>query len=173
MLTDRFSWIGEPLYASQLEDALNKHIPKVFGGVWAKDQLPTLEPTHYPVVYVVNTDNHNRPGKHWTVFVCQKNQCDFFDSYGCPPDIYGKEFADFSQRYGTFKHQPRWLQGLTSVVCGHYCLFYLCHRFHLPTCHALSIFKQNRFENDQFVHAWTHDHFPSLTFANGQKCQNY
>ncbi|ESO93995.1 hypothetical protein LOTGIDRAFT_153473 [Lottia gigantea] len=42
-------------------------------------------------------DNHNkRPS--------EENHCDFFDSYGCPPELYGKDFADFAQRQGPVRH---------------------------------------------------------------------
>ncbi|ESP04468.1 hypothetical protein LOTGIDRAFT_170713 [Lottia gigantea] len=171
--TAKYWWIGKPLYTAQLEEGLGCHIPEQFEGVLARNQLQTLKPTHYPMAYVVNTDDEDQPGKHWTVFVCEENHCDFFDSYGCPPELYGKDFADFAQRQGPVRHNSQWIQGLQSVVCGHYCLFYLCHRFHVPTSKALSVFKSNLTENDRLVHAWTHDHFPCLRFEDGQTCRRF
>ena len=172
MPTDRFWSIGKPLYTSQIQQALRTHCREIFGVVLAKNQLRGLRPPRYPAIYVVNTDNEDQPGTHWTVFVCEEKSCYFFDSYGCPPEVYGKEFADFVRQQNV-NHQPRWIQGLTSAVCGHYCLFYLCHRFHMPTNNALSLFTNRRQENDQYVHQWFHDHFPNVTFPDGQTCQSF
>ena len=50
---------------------------------------------------------------------------EFFDSYGFPPEVYGME--DYILRNVTM-HNDLPLQGITSDVCGDYCLFYLLHR---------------------------------------------
>ena len=165
------SWIGEPLSTVQLENALSQHLPKcVFGGVLASNQLADVKPSHYPKAYVVNTDDETKPGRHWTVFVCEEpGQVSFFDSYGCPPEVYGSDFRRFV-RHQNVNHQPRWIQGLNSFVCGHYCLFYLCHRFHVPTPHALSMFGSVYQENDRLILLWTRDHFSILPSEKGQTC---
>ena len=50
---------------------------------------------------------------------------EFFDSYGFSPEVYGME--DYILRNVTmYSDLP--LQGITSDVCGDYCLFYLLHR---------------------------------------------
>ncbi|ESO87930.1 hypothetical protein LOTGIDRAFT_175928 [Lottia gigantea] len=171
--TAKFWWIGKPLYTSQLEEGLACHIPEQFAGVLARNQLQTLQPTRYPSAYVVNTDDAGQPGKHWTVFVCEKDHCDFFDSFGCSPEVYGQDFADFARRQGPLRHNTRRIQGNQSSVCGHYCFFYLCHKFHEPSPHALSVFQSNLTENDCLVHAWAHHHFPCLSFEDGETCLGF
>ena len=50
---------------------------------------------------------------------------EFFDSYGFPPEVYGME--DYILRNVTMYNDLP-LQGITSDVCGDYCIFYLLHR---------------------------------------------
>ena len=50
---------------------------------------------------------------------------EFFDSYGFPPEVYGME-GYILRNLTTYNDLP--LQGITSDVCGDYCLFYLLHR---------------------------------------------
>ncbi|KAK6184395.1 hypothetical protein SNE40_006876 [Patella caerulea] len=172
--TDKSSQIGEALSNRQLTRALEKHLPaNVFGGVWARNHLDILRPTSYPKAYVINTDDEDQPGRHWTVFVCEgPDHITFFDFYGCPPDVYGEAFRRFVQDL-QLHYQPRWIQGLESVVCGHYCLYYLCHRFHVPSPHALSVFGHVYRVNDILVEQWARDHFPDLQKdqKKGQRCR--
>ena len=49
----------------------------------------------------------------------------FLDNYGFPPEVYGME--DYILRNVTMYNDLP-LQGITSDVCGDYCLFYLLHR---------------------------------------------
>ena len=105
---DKLSWIGKPLSTGQLDAALGQHLPtSVFGGVLASNQLPDVRPQQYPTAYVVNTDDDRKPGKHWTVFVCERpGLLSFFDSYGCPPEVYGVHFQRFVKDQRVV-HQPR------------------------------------------------------------------
>ena len=53
------------------------------------------------------------------------DESEFFDSYEFPPETY--DMDEYVLRESTyFNDKP--LQGLTSDVCGDYCLFYLLHR---------------------------------------------
>ena len=174
MPTARSSPIGEPLSNRQLTRALKHHLPPyVFGGVWARNHLDSLRPSTYPVAYVVNTDDEHRPGQHWTVFVCERpGHLTFFDSYGCSPDVYGKAFRRFVRDH-TLHYSDTWIQGLDSAVCGHYCLYYLCHRFHVPSPRAFSVFGPVFRLNDVLVEQWTRDHFDQLLAEKneGQRCR--
>ena len=53
------------------------------------------------------------------------DESEFFDSYGFPHETY--DMDEYVLRESTyFNDKP--LQGLTSDVCGDFCLFYLLHR---------------------------------------------
>ena len=106
----------------QLKRALerNPDTKKIFGGVFAADELPKTIDT-FPYGFVANTDPSTEPGTHWVSFYFpSRDKGEFFDSYGCPPEYYG------------FKRMDTWnsrkLQSSWSEVCGQYCIFYLYHK---------------------------------------------
>ena len=74
----------------QLERALkhNTFTKKIFVGVFAADELPTLNT--FPCGFVANTDPSTEPGTHWVAFYFpSREKGEFFDSYGHPPEHYG------------------------------------------------------------------------------------
>ena len=53
-------------------------------GVYAADRLPRVWTRSTAIV--ANTDEHNRPGKHWVAFyIDEHGHGTYFDSYGLPP----------------------------------------------------------------------------------------
>ena len=124
-----------------------------FRGVYAADQLPR-KVTQYPSAYIANTDPASMPGTHWVAFYfINKEKSEFFDSYGNPPDFYGKNFEQFlknNSSHWTFNHKT--LQSLTSKVCGQFCLFYLLHRCRrISNSNITSWFRKDRHWNDRIV----------------------
>lgn len=100
-----------------------------FLGVFAADCAPVrLTAGEYPCAYVVNTDPASAPGQHWVAFYAETpRHMEFFDSYGRHPSAYAHvrvpaTCASFIQC------NPHSFQSLRSVVCGHYCVFYLVNR---------------------------------------------
>ena len=130
-----------------------------FKGVFAKDQIP--QPT-IPGVYMFNTDPSHKPGEHWLAVYVGWDGAEYFDSYGRPPPK--GIFAKFMTKCGPSIHNPVWLQGPWTAVCGQYCLYYLLHR-----CRGYSMdtivhqFGSNLEENDRFVYDYMNKHYPSLT----------
>ena len=60
---------------------------KIFGGVFAADELPKLMNT-FPCGFVANTDPSTEPGMHWVAFYFpSREKGEFFDSYGYPLNI--------------------------------------------------------------------------------------
>ena len=96
-------------------------LASVMRGVFLSDKLPIVN--KYPLALIANTD---QPGTHWiAMYFVTPDECEFFDSYGFPPETYDvDEYVLRESMY--FNGKP--LQGLTSDVCGDYCLFYLLHR---------------------------------------------
>ena len=103
----------------QLKRALehNTFTKKIFGGVFAADELPKTFDT-FPYGFVANTDPSTEPGTHWVVFYFpSRENGEFFDSYGYPPEHYGFESYKI-ETWNKYKLQSSW-----SNVCGHYCIF--------------------------------------------------
>ena len=108
----------------QLKRALehNPSTKKIFGGVFAADELPKTFDT-FPYGFVANTDPSTEPGTHWVAFYFpSRDKGEFFDSYGYPPEHYGLESYDI-ETWNKYKLQSSW-----SNVCGQYCIFYLYHK---------------------------------------------
>ena len=113
--------------AAQIDFILTKCLRKtstLFLGVFPRDRIPTLTSVaSFPACLVVNTDPHDQPGSHWlALYILSPRQVEFFDSYGHPPSTYDIPLPPnvLSNGYD--------FQSLTSNVCGHYCIYFLCHR---------------------------------------------
>lgn len=90
------------------------------------------------------------------------DESEFFDSYGFPPETYGMD--EYVLRTSTyFNDKP--LQGLTSDVCGDYCLFYLLHRAQNVDLNTIQA-KFKRYDsqwNDAQVAQFIHSYVQSFT----------
>ena len=70
-----------------------------FAGVYACDELTSIEINKYPKSFVVNTDAMKLPGTHWIViYFNEQMKGEFFDSYGKRPIHYDKHFLDLMNR---------------------------------------------------------------------------
>ena len=84
---------------------------KTFCGVFPSDKLPQTIKT-YPCGYFLS-----------------KEEGEFFDSYGYPPNHYKSSFKNFLDKHSyDWNFNDRKLQSNWSDVCSHYCIFYLSHR---------------------------------------------
>ena len=111
----------QELWQVSLHDPI---LASVMRGVFPTDKLPVVN--QYPSALIANTDPHDQPGTHWlAMYFVTPDESEFFDSYGFPPETY--DMDEYVLRESTyFNDKP--LQGITSDVCGDYCLFYLLHR---------------------------------------------
>ena len=93
-----------------------------FAGVYACDQLTSIEISKYPKSFVVNTDPMKLPGTHWiAIYFNEKMKGESFDSYR-------KHFLDFMNRNAVeWEHNKIPLQSAFSTVCGQYCIYFLYH----------------------------------------------
>ena len=99
--------------------AEEKRIP--LNDVIAKDETKKLKKDGN---YIINLENHNQGGSHWTALILGKKNCLYCDSFGMPPPEqlylflekkYKKE-VDFSRRE---------IQDMDSTLCGYFCLEFL------------------------------------------------
>jgi hypothetical protein len=92
-----------------------------FLGVFPKDLAPNRENiTYYPTCFVLNTDPSSKPGAHWTAyFMKNQSETEFFDSYGLTPEAYDLPSYNYTL------YNKLQLQGLSTRVCGHYCIRFI------------------------------------------------
>ena len=70
---------------------------------------------------ILNIDDSEGKGTHWTCLFCKNWKCCYFDSYGlCPPIEVQSYCKDKDRYYNTFK-----IQAPNEVICGHYCIYVL------------------------------------------------
>jgi hypothetical protein len=81
---------------------------KLFGGVFANDELKKPDPKK---IYILNLQNSDESGSHWTLLYAGN----YFDSYAVAPT---KAISRFVKRYNTQSYQ-----GLSKASCGYYCLY--------------------------------------------------
>ena len=108
-------------YLATRDCLLNRH----FVGVFPSDKLPKKSPKG-PSAYIVNTDPHDKPGKHWLAIWVKDGVCEIMDSYGLPLKYYeATPLEKWTRQWKYIVTNGRALQSIRSNSCGHYCLFYL------------------------------------------------
>ncbi len=79
-------------------------------------------------VLVFNTDKRNEPGTHWIGLVLTPTRVEYFDSYGLPPHSFPDVYRELVRSKRAIIWSNTQLQGLTSTVCGDYCVLFLLLR---------------------------------------------
>ena len=95
-----------------IEDMKLSH---VFGGVYSKDQLPTLERNKFYIINLQDSDAGN--GTHWTVFFYNKPLTSiYYDSFGfiAPLPVQAK--------IKPYIYNDKEIQNYNSSTCGYYCI---------------------------------------------------
>jgi hypothetical protein len=92
---------------------INKHMLSII----MKDQVQLIKKNHY---YIINLDNENGKGTHWTALICNSNSCFYCDSYGTPPPQ--KLVQKLKRMYGEINFSDFIIQDVKSVACGYYAL---------------------------------------------------
>ena len=107
-------------YLAQQDPVLKSY----FQGVFASDQLPD-SPSKRTSAYIVNTDPHDKPGRHWIAFWTDQGICEIMDSYALPLQYYqARPLERWTKKWKYIVSNGRPLQSLAIKSCGH-CLFYL------------------------------------------------
>ena len=142
-----------PLSTTELETLAREdcQLRPHFRGVFAADRLPRASPDGG---YIVNTDPHDQPGRHWLGLWVDKTQCQVLDSYGLPPRVYDDpDLHLWLSQFATVVHSDKTLQALDSMACGHYALQFLKAQAHgMDLSQFLSLWSDTNFvENDARV----------------------
>lgn len=94
-----------------------------FRGIYMRDTLPKKILSYERGI--INLDNSNGPGTHWTAYKKAKNQVVYFDSFGNlrPP----LEVMQYFESNGPVKIYFNYnvYQDFNSFNCGHLCLKFL------------------------------------------------
>jgi hypothetical protein len=143
-------------------------------GVYARDMLPDTSSRRYPFCCVANTDPSESPGEHWiAMYFDAEGRGEFFCSYGSPP--HQRDFDRFLRRNSrNWIYNDTCLQSADSLVCGHYCIFYLYHKcLGYSMFSIVQMFSNNRRRNDHIVSKFVKERYSrniSLTAGVGQCC---
>ncbi len=101
-----------------------KYIPN-FIGVFPVNKLPTHLIS--PSSFIVNTDTHNLPGKHWLAVSYNKNKKIYvFDPFGLFYPYLLRHYLHKLPHRGTIYYNNNvMLQNIDETNCGWYCLAWL------------------------------------------------
>ena len=120
-------------------------------GVYAVDRLPMVWTRSTAII--ANTDEHDRPGRHWVAFyIDEHGRGTYFDSYGTPPHADRRFFLRLRQNSTAYQWNTRMLKGMFSQTCGQYCcvfLYYLSHGYSLKQ--FLQFFANDFNRNDELI----------------------
>jgi hypothetical protein len=140
------------LQCFQQDETLRKYST----GVHASDVLPKIE--CFPSCLIANTDPTNLPGKHWVAIFIGTDEAEFFDSYGLPP---ASNLSSYIRKYRKpVTYNGTRVQGPLSSTCGHYCLYYLCHRVRGKSMkNIVNDFCTDYSLNDLYIAEYVRQHF--------------
>ena len=101
-----------------------------FLGVFPAYKIPNLvNGWKRHAAYVVNIDTSDKPGKHWITFWHRRGgDAEYFDSYGIPLENYIDVSKHLPPTTKIVASNSKCLQSYGSVLCGHYCIFFLAFR---------------------------------------------
>lgn len=97
---------------------------KRFRGVYPKDVVGEVLRRSGSGIYVFNTHPAGMPGEHWIGISIQGNRAYYFDSYGRHPSNYPAVVRSIADLSSTIVWNDVRLQGLTTTVCGDYCVVF-------------------------------------------------
>ena len=98
-----------------------KHLGVEIIGIYAKDRLPAELKKGF---YIINLNNHNEEGSHWTAFYYNSpNYSIYFDAFGFPaPTI-------IENRIKPYIFNDRDIQAFNSTACGYFCIAFIYYLY--------------------------------------------
>jgi hypothetical protein len=135
-------------------------VSEMWNGFLAPDVVLEGTPSPpFPQLYVINTAPSFTPGEHWCVVFVFENFCEFFDSFGNPPEVFGLSNTIMQHCKHVISNSKK-LQCFSSSMCGHYCIYYVSMRARgFSTSDVLSTFTDDCRQNDDWVFDWVAQRF--------------
>lgn len=116
--------------------SLIQHFPKcddIYLGSFAHDEL-FPQTMKSPRAYIINTGTQNSPGEHWySVYIFSRNGkqiCNIFDSLGSTFNVSSAVLKSLENVDIVSKNPEIYQDGVNSVSCGIFCVWYIVHRSH-------------------------------------------
>ena len=126
-----------------------------FLGAFPYDQMPP-KPDSVVFSVILNTDPETEPGDHWIALVYKAPYFYFCDSYGRAlrdptfSSAFSTTVKNFIGKTG-HKSNTKFLQQLTSNVCGDYCVYFIQEMAKTSFARTMRVFSTNLKSNDRFV----------------------
>lgn len=108
---------------------ISKKIGLPLIGVFTKDELADIKKKDGN--YILNLNNSDQSGSHWTCFCIENNKTYYFDSFGFPGP---KELRRFNKE--EYFYSDKQIQNINSTVCGYYCIAFLIYMNGSPRTHG-------------------------------------
>lgn len=113
--------------------SVDDHTSRFFKGIVMQDTELLPHGKSDPALYILNTDVESGRGEHWCAAFFYGNNCEFFDPFGMPPDLYGFGRILKTRNFKFQLYNDVCVQSVSSICCGHHCLFFAYYR-----CRSLS-----------------------------------
>ena len=127
----------------------DKFSKKYFYSLISIDELPLTKRKLKSTAFIIKTDKRSGKGEHWlSIFYDHKSNCQFFDSLGFGPELYGMEnFLLLSSNSIQINKYP--IQSVFSEFCGYYSiLFILIRNRGISFTNFLKYFDSDTLKND-------------------------
>ena len=72
--------------------------------------------------YIINLENHNQKGSHWTTLIMTKKDCIYIDSFGQPPPQEVEDFLKKKYKKESITYNTMMIQDMNSTYCGYFCI---------------------------------------------------
>ena len=114
------------LYTDEIDDFLVDIAS--FKGAFPCDQIPVFSDNEYSII--INVDNSNLRGSHWTALTIRGNRGYYFDSFGRLYDnaSFPIDYIESLSKLCRSKKmvfQNKVLQSFHSNTCGEYCIYFI------------------------------------------------
>jgi hypothetical protein len=128
----------------------NMKLTHVFGGVYSKDQLPTLQRNKF---YIINLESSDAGrGSHWTVFFYNKPLTSiYYDSFGFIAPL------EVQEKIIEYIYNENAIQNYKSSACGYYCIAFIKFLHNKTNKEEafktfLKLFNLQTFKNDKILY---------------------
>lgn len=131
---------------------------KNFIGVFSVDNLPLHLSLTLPCCFVTNLSKSDEKGTHFVaVYISEKNQLYYFDSFGFLPPIWNKLLLQFlkpwleTNSYKLVLSRP--IQHLKSLFCGWYCVAFclVMDNKIMPIKTFVQLFEKNNLHKNDLI----------------------
>lgn len=140
--------------------------------VLAREYTPLVQYNDRNLIVASNTNTSNFSGQHWCVFYIYKIEeetvCDFYDSYGYPPEKLSIGHPYRVVNYNKEKHQSD-----DSAYCGQLCLYFCFLRLKHSFKRTLKAFRKDPEWNEKTAQKFYVKVSKRLTHVTKESCEKF